>query len=171
VCVSFNLLGIRQDSLHAGSAHSNLLHAQVILRVAFLFATGRVKVAQKAFCWLLRKHWYSIPLLLMISLYLITVNLFVKSACTGVSHCWHVSPHAILWASGRRIGAEQMFPTRPVQKPSSVPTLVPARPSFGYQNNLPVVYLPTQKNVYLYPFPQSYPRPIFLLADSEQDVV
>jgi hypothetical protein len=34
-----------------------------------------------------------------------------------------------------------MFPTRLVQKPSSVPTLLPVGPSFGYQDNLPVVYL------------------------------
>jgi hypothetical protein len=44
----------------------------------------------------------------------------------------------MLWASGWRIGAGQMFPARLVQKPSSVPTLLPARPSFGYQDNLPV---------------------------------
>jgi hypothetical protein len=31
-----------------------------------------------------------------------------------------------------------MFPTRLVQKPSSVPTLLPAHPSFGYQDNLAV---------------------------------
>jgi hypothetical protein len=34
-----------------------------------------------------------------------------------------------------------MFPTAVVQKPSSVPTLLPARPSFGYEDNLPVQYL------------------------------
>jgi hypothetical protein len=60
----------------------------------------------------------------------------VKLACAGVSHCWRVSPHAILWASGRRIGAEQMFPTRRVQKTSYVTTPLPARPSFGCQDNL-----------------------------------
>jgi hypothetical protein len=47
---------------------------------------------------------------------------------------------AILWASGRRIGVEQMFPTRLVQKPSSIPTLLPARPSLVHQDNLSVQY-------------------------------
>jgi hypothetical protein len=37
-----------------------------------------------------------------------------------------------------------MFPTRFVQKPSSVPTLLTARPSLDYQDNLLVQY------VYLY---------------------
>jgi hypothetical protein len=36
------------------------------------------------------------------------------------------------------IGAEQMFPTTPTQKASSILTLLPARPSFGYQDYLPV---------------------------------
>jgi hypothetical protein len=95
---------------------------------------------EQVFYWLLRKHLSSIPLLLMISLSLLTVNNFIKPACAGVSHCWRVSPHAILWASGRRIGAEQMFPTGLVQKPSSIPTLLPACLSFGYQDNLPEQY-------------------------------
>jgi hypothetical protein len=38
-----------------------------------------------------------------------TVNYFVKSACPGVNRCWCVLLHAILWASDRRIGVEQMF--------------------------------------------------------------
>jgi hypothetical protein len=48
----------------------------------------------------------------MISLSLLAVNYFVKPSCVGASHCWRMSPRAILWASGRRIGAKQMFPTR-----------------------------------------------------------
>jgi hypothetical protein len=76
----------------------------------------------------------------------LTVNYFVKPACIDVSHCWRVSPHALPWASGRRIGAEQMFPTRLVQKPSSVPTLLPPRHSFGCQDNLPVQYFRMQSS-------------------------
>jgi hypothetical protein len=34
-----------------------------------------------------------------------------------------------------------MFSTRLVQKPSSAPTPLSARPSFGYQDNLPVQYM------------------------------
>jgi hypothetical protein len=48
-------------------------------------------------------------------------------------------------ASVRRIGAEKIFPTRVVQKPSSVPTLLPARRSFGYDDNLPVQYVPLNR--------------------------
>jgi hypothetical protein len=102
---------------------------------------------EQAFYWLLRKHRYSIPLLLMISLSLLAVNYFVKPACVGVSHCWRVSPHAILWASGRRIRAEQIFLTRLIQKPPSVSTLLTARPSFGWQDNLPVQYVFSSPNI------------------------
>jgi hypothetical protein len=96
---------------------------------------------EQVFCWLLRKFLYSIPLLLIICLSLLSVNGEVKPVCAGVGHFWRVSPHAILWASGRRIGAEQMFPTRLVQKPSSVPTPLPARPLCGYQDYLPIQHL------------------------------
>jgi hypothetical protein len=34
-----------------------------------------------------------------------------------------------------------MFPTSLIQKPSSIPTLLPARLPFGYQDDLPVQYL------------------------------
>jgi hypothetical protein len=56
-----------------------LLYAQVILRVAFLVATLSVRPRQgreQAFYWLLRKHQFCIPLLLIISLFLLTVNYF-----------------------------------------------------------------------------------------------
>jgi hypothetical protein len=102
--------------------------------------SGGVKLARAAVLLTVKKT--SVPLLLMISVSLLAVNYFDKPTCAGVSHCWRMSPHAILWASDRRIGAEQMFPTRLVQKPSSFSNLLPARPSFGYQDNLPVVYLP-----------------------------
>jgi hypothetical protein len=68
---------------------------------------------------------------------LTAVNYFVKPACAGDSQCWLVSPHA----SGRRIRAEQMFPTTLAQKPSSVLTFLPAHPSFGYQGHLLVQYI------------------------------
>jgi hypothetical protein len=63
------------------------------------------------------------------NLLLLAVNYIVKPACAGVSHCWRVSPYAVLWASDRTIGAGQMFPTRLVKKPHSGPTLLPAPPS------------------------------------------
>jgi hypothetical protein len=39
-----------------------------------------------------------------------------------------VSPYAVLWARGRRIGAERMFPTRLVQESPSDPILLPLIP-------------------------------------------
>jgi hypothetical protein len=57
------------------------------------------------------------------------VNLFVKPACAGVSHCWRVSLYAVLWASDQMIGAGQMFHTKLITKPPSSPTLLPASPS------------------------------------------
>jgi hypothetical protein len=47
----------------------------------------------QAIYWPLRKHRYSIPLLLKISLFLLTVSYSVKPASAGVDHCWRVSNH------------------------------------------------------------------------------
>jgi hypothetical protein len=46
---------------------------------------------EKAFYWLLKKHPYSIPLLLMISISLPAVNYFVFLACVGVCRYWLVT--------------------------------------------------------------------------------
>jgi hypothetical protein len=43
---------------------------------------------------------------------------------------------AVLCEIGLKIGTEQIFPARLVQKLSSGPTLLSAHPSFGYQDNL-----------------------------------
>jgi hypothetical protein len=53
-----------------------------------------------------------------------------------------MSPHAVvlLRASGQRNGLEQMFPTTLMQESSSIPSLLPARPSCGYHDNLPGQY-------------------------------
>jgi hypothetical protein len=78
---------------------------------------------------------YTIPILLMILLYLCTVNLYVKPTFAGFRHYWHVSPHAVQWASGRRFLTELMFPTVLLQKPS-FPTLLISRSSFVHRDNL-----------------------------------
>jgi hypothetical protein len=80
---------------------------------------------EQAFYRPFRKHRYSTPLVLTTSHFLLTVSYFVESACAGVSHCWRVAPHAILW-SGWRIDAEQTFTDRLVQKPFSASTVLPS---------------------------------------------
>jgi hypothetical protein len=72
-------------------------------------------------------------LLLSSSLYLLPVNLL--NLIVLVLAIADVCQDAALWANGRRIGMEQMFPTTLVKKPS-VPTAHPARPPFSYKDNV-----------------------------------
>jgi hypothetical protein len=113
-----------------------VLSARVILRLASLLLLGlfdRRKVERGSVLLVVKKT--SVEYIVTTgnhrpdNLPLLAVNCFVKPVCAGVSHCWRVSPYAVLWASDRPIGAGQMFPTRLVTKPPSDPTLFPARPS------------------------------------------
>jgi hypothetical protein len=70
----------------------------------------------------LRKHQWSTQFSLILSLSLLTVNYFVKPACTDVT----------ARTSGPTKGTEQMFLTTLEKEPPSGPTLVPARHSFGF---------------------------------------
>jgi hypothetical protein len=79
---------------------------------------------------LLRKHSYSMLLLLMISVYLIWIT--VKPPCAGVSHCRGTSPHAVRWARSPRIRTEQMFPSGLAQQ------ILPFRPSSPPDHHLPI---------------------------------
>jgi hypothetical protein len=81
----------------------------------------------------LRKHQYSIPLLVIISFSLLNVNYYVKPVCTGVSH-------SSTMTDGRSTAAKQMFSARFVQEPS-FPTFLHACPLFGRHDNLPVLVL------------------------------
>lgn len=63
--------------------------------------TGRVNVAS-AVLLTVKKTSVEFPVRLMMSLFLLTVIYYDKLACTGVGHCWCVSPHAILWTNSRR---------------------------------------------------------------------
>jgi hypothetical protein len=101
---------------------------------------GALRSRKQSFYWLLRKHHLSIPLFLMASLALFTVNCYIQPACAGVSHWWRVTTHNTM-SNGLRIGKEQMFPTRLVQKPSFVLNLLPTRPSFGSQDNFALQYV------------------------------
>jgi hypothetical protein len=69
------------------------------------------------------------------SLSLLTVNYFVKLACADIIHCWRVSPYVTWWTSGETIVAEQKFHTRIAKKPPFGLTPLPARNSFGCQDN------------------------------------
>lgn len=80
-------------------------------------------------------------LLLLVSLYLLTVTCFLKPASAGVSRCWRMCLQAALWISAWRMGSEQMFPIRPVEKTLTVPTLLLGRRLYCYGENLPVHYV------------------------------
>jgi hypothetical protein len=105
---------------------------QIIFIVGFLAATrsGRVKVAQADVLLTVKKT--SVQYDIINDLPLLTVNYSVKPIVPVLSVA-DESPHAVLWASGRRIGTEQMFPDRRVQKPS-VPTVLDTRLSSGYES-------------------------------------
>jgi ABC-type thiamin/hydroxymethylpyrimidine transport system permease subunit len=109
------------------------------LTVGFLAATrsGRVKVAQAGVLLTVKKTSVQYDVIIN-DLPLLTVNYYVKPIVPVLSVA-DESPHAVLWASGRRIGTEQMFPDRRVQKPS-VPTVLAARLSSGCQSILRELY-------------------------------
>jgi hypothetical protein len=77
-----------------------------------------------------------------------------RASRRSASHCWRVSPYAVLLASGRTIEAEQMFLIRIVKKPHSVLTHPSARFSFHYQDNLrqqcsEVVLFPAAEGIFV----------------------
>jgi hypothetical protein len=62
-----------------------------------------LKSSEDAFYWLLWKHRSNTPLLLIIPFSFLTVNHFVKPACTRVSHFWRVTAQDAMskWSKDR----------------------------------------------------------------------
>jgi hypothetical protein len=120
-----------------------VLYTQVILKVAFLVATqsspATSSLEKQAFYWLLGKHLCSVRFLLMISMSLLCITFLILFVL--VLAIADMSAHAMLWASGQRIGIEQIFTTRLVQKPSSILTLLHTHLLLGYQDDLHVQYV------------------------------